>query len=60
MSTLTDQVPAAHSLMPYLIDPAHLLVAARSGMRRASAPGADGISWGAYRQGLRDRLAELG
>lgn len=46
--------------MPYLIDPAHLLVAARSGMRRASAPGADGISWAAYRQGLRERLTELG
>jgi hypothetical protein len=46
--------------MPYLIDPAHLLVAARSGMRRASAPGADGISWGTYRQDLRDRLTRLG
>lgn len=46
--------------MPYLVDPAHLVVAARSCMRRASAPGADGVSWGAYRQGLRDRLAQLG
>jgi RNA-directed DNA polymerase len=46
--------------MPYLIDPAHLVVAARSCMRRASAPGADGVSWGAYRQGLQDRLAQLG
>jgi hypothetical protein len=29
-------------------------------MRRASAPGADGMTWGAYRQGLRNRLALLG
>lgn len=46
--------------MPYVVEPAHLVVAARSCMRRASAPGADGVSWGAYRQGLRDRLAQLG
>lgn len=58
--TLTDRVPTAHSLMPYLADPAHLVVAARSCMRRASSPGADGVSWGAYRQDLRERLAQLG
>lgn len=46
--------------MPYLVDPAHLVVAARSCMRRASAPGADGMTWGSYRQGLRNRLAQLG
>ncbi|MGH3834058.1 MAG: reverse transcriptase domain-containing protein [Pseudonocardiaceae bacterium] len=51
---------AAHSLMPYLVDPVHLVAAARSCMRRASAPGADGMTWGAYRQGLRNRLAQLG
>lgn len=58
--TLTHRVPASHSLMPYLVDPAHLVGAARSCMRRASSPGADGVSWGAYRRGLRDRLAQLG
>jgi len=58
--TVTHRAPAAHSLMPYLVDPVHLVVAARSCMRRASAAGADGVSWGAYRQGLRDRLAQLG
>lgn len=46
--------------MPYLVEPAHLVVAARSCMRRASAPGADGVSWGVYRLGLRDRVAQLG
>ncbi|MGH3935265.1 MAG: reverse transcriptase domain-containing protein [Pseudonocardiaceae bacterium] len=60
MPTLIHRVPAAHSLMPYLADPVHLVVVARSCMRRASAPGADGMTWGSYRQGLRDRLATLG
>ncbi len=48
--------------MPYLIDLAHLILmpATRSGMRRASAPGADGVTWATYRQGLRDRLVDLG
>ncbi len=59
-SRVTRRVPAAHSLMPYLVDPAHLVVAARLCMRRASASGADGMTWGAYRLGLRDRLAQLG
>lgn len=58
--TVTHQVPAAHSLMPYLVDNAHLVAAARSCMRRASAPGADRVTWAMYRQGLRDRLADLG
>lgn len=58
--TLTHRMLAMHSLMPFLVDPAHLMVAARLCMRRASAPGADGVSWGVYRQDLRDRLAQLG
>jgi hypothetical protein len=45
--------------MPHLLDMAHLVAAARSCMRRGSAPGADGVTWAAYRQGLRDRLADL-
>lgn len=57
--TVTRQAPAAHSLMPYLVDPVHLVVAARRCMRRASAPGADGVTWADYRQGLRDRLEDL-
>lgn len=28
-------------------------------MRRASAPGADGLTWAGYRHGLRDRIAAL-
>ncbi|MDG4764438.1 reverse transcriptase domain-containing protein [Solwaraspora sp. WMMD406] len=45
--------------MSYLVDPVHLVAAARACMRRASAPGVDGMTWAAYRVGLRDRLAEL-
>lgn len=50
---------AAHTLMPYLIEPAHLHRAARACMRRCSAPGIDGVTWAQYRRGLRERLAEL-
>lgn len=49
----------AHSLMPYLLEEKHLVAAARACMRRAAAPGADGITWKLYRQGLRPRLADL-
>lgn len=45
--------------MPYLIEVPHLVAAARSCMRRAGAPGADGLSWAGYRNGMRDRLTEL-
>lgn len=45
--------------MPYLVDEPHLVAAARSCMRRASSPGADGVTWAEYRQGLRDRLTDL-
>lgn len=58
-STVPHCRPSAHSLMPYLVDTRHLLTAARLCMRRASAPGADGVSWADYRQGLRERLADL-
>lgn len=58
-TTITHTPPAAHSLMPYLVDVRHLMTAARLCMRRASAPGADGLTWAGYRRGLRDRLACL-
>ncbi|WP_327009688.1 RNA-directed DNA polymerase (Reverse transcriptase) [Dactylosporangium sp. NBC_01737] len=45
--------------MPYLLDMPHLVTAARLCMRRAGAPGADGLTWAGYRQGLRDRLTDL-
>ena len=47
-----------HSLMPLLTGP-HLYRAARSCMRRGGAPGADGVSWSAYRRGLKSNLADL-
>lgn len=58
-STIVHPPPVAHSLMPYLVDTRHLKTAARLCMRRASAPGADGLSWAGYRRGLSDRLAAL-
>ncbi len=45
--------------MPYLTDVTHMVKAARRCMRRASSPGADGVSWAAYRTGLRERLNDL-
>jgi RNA-directed DNA polymerase len=45
--------------MPYLLQVAHLGRAARACMRRSSAPGADGVTWAAYRQHLPNRLADL-
>ncbi|WP_433530294.1 reverse transcriptase domain-containing protein [Micromonospora sp. CA-263727] len=45
--------------MPYLVDLPHLVAAARLCMRRAAAPGADGLTWASYRNGLRARLGEL-
>lgn len=61
-STVAPNSPsaAAHSLMPFLIEPSHLKRAARECMRRASSPGADGMSWAVFRSGLRERLEELG
>jgi RNA-directed DNA polymerase len=49
----------SHSLMTLLTDVHRLKRAARQCMRRRSSPGADGITWRAYRQGLDDRLANL-
>jgi len=57
--TVAHEVVRSHSLMPLLVDPRRLRRAARACMRRASAPGADGVSWAAYRKGLDGRLAEL-
>ncbi|GAB2712204.1 hypothetical protein GCM10010442_35500 [Kitasatospora kifunensis] len=51
--------PQAHSLMPFLLDAKHLKRAARSCMRRVGAPGADGMSWAVFRQGMRGRLDDL-
>ncbi len=45
--------------MPLLSGERHLHRAARECMRRCSAPGADGMSWAAYRRGLADRIAAL-
>ncbi|MFD7902955.1 reverse transcriptase domain-containing protein [Kitasatospora sp. NPDC059747] len=45
--------------MPFLVDVPHLKTAARSCMRRAGAPGADGMSWAQFRQGLGGRLKVL-
>lgn len=56
---LADPGPVTHSLMPYLIEVQHLVAAARSCMRRAGAPGDDGLSWAGYRNGMRDRLTKL-
>lgn len=51
--------PAAHSLMPMLIDPRWLRRAARACMRQRSAPGPDGITWARYRENLAARLDDL-
>ncbi|WP_019632253.1 hypothetical protein [Actinomadura atramentaria] len=51
--------PAAHSLMPLLVDPARLKRCARACMRRPAGPGADGVTWARYRDGLDARIAEL-
>lgn len=58
-STIVHPPPVAHSLMPYLVNVRHLTAAARLCMRRASAPGVDGLTWASYRRGLRDRLTAL-
>jgi hypothetical protein len=52
-------VPATHSLMPLLTSTVRLKHAARGCMRTASSPGADGLTWQAYRQGLDQRIARL-
>lgn len=59
LPTIVHTRPAAHSLMSFLVEPGHLLKAARLCMRRASAPGADELTWAGYREGLRERLAVL-
>lgn len=51
--------PQTHTLMPLLADPGRLKHAARACMRTGSSPGADGVTWRAYRDGLDSRLATL-
>ncbi len=50
--------PQAHSLMPLLSEP-HLRRALRQCGRRASAPGADGMTWGHLRREARTLLPRL-
>lgn len=56
---MSGRHPAAHTLMPLVIDPARLKHAARACMRRPSGPGIDQITWKHYRSGLHDRIAAL-
>ena len=51
--------PAAHTLMPYVTDPARLKRCARTLMRRGGGPGSDAVTWAAYRHGLDVRIATL-
>ncbi len=51
--------PAPHSLMPLVTDPARLKRAARELMRRGGSPGADGVTWAQYRDGLDERITAL-
>jgi hypothetical protein len=57
--SVTHAPVPSHSLMPLLVQQRRLRQAARSCMRRASAPGADRVTWAGYRQGLDERLARL-
>lgn len=50
--------PQSHSLMPLLSEP-HLRRALRQCGRRASAPGADGMTWGQLRREARTALPQL-
>ncbi|MER5642067.1 RNA-directed DNA polymerase [Kitasatospora sp. NPDC002227] len=45
--------------MPYLVDVRRLKDAARACMRRAGAPGGDGMTWAEFRTGMRNRLDVL-
>ncbi|RBM04621.1 reverse transcriptase domain-containing protein [Streptomyces sp. PT12] len=51
--------PAGHSLMRQVTDPSALKRAARQCMGRTGSPGADGMTWRAYRQDLTGRLTDL-
>ncbi|MGP4112310.1 RNA-directed DNA polymerase [Streptomyces sp. 4N509B] len=51
--------PRSHTLMPLLTNVTHLKRAARQCMGRAGAPGADHVSWRAYRERLDDNLHAL-
>jgi RNA-directed DNA polymerase len=56
---VTGRHPAAHTLMPLITDPARLKRTARACMRRPAAPGADGVTWARYRDGLDARIDDL-
>jgi hypothetical protein len=45
--------------MPLLFDERRLRQAARMSMRRRSAPGADGMTWAAYRRGMATHVRKL-
>ncbi|MGW2544223.1 RNA-directed DNA polymerase [Kitasatospora sp. NPDC001574] len=45
--------------MPFVVDVRHLKRAARACMRRAGAPGADGMGWAEFRHGMGARLEAL-
>ncbi|MFQ6197707.1 reverse transcriptase domain-containing protein [Streptomyces sp. NPDC000405] len=50
---------AAHSLMRQVTEVSYLKRAARQCMDRSGAPGADGMTWKEFRQGLHTRLDDL-
>jgi RNA-directed DNA polymerase len=57
-STITHPGPQSHTLMPFLGE-RFLARALRAGGRRRSAPGADGVSWAAYRRQAGSRIPAL-
>lgn len=56
--TIAHQVPQSHTLMPLLRE-RFLARALREGGRRRSAPGADGVTWAAYRSEADTRIPRL-
>jgi RNA-directed DNA polymerase len=58
LTTITHQGPQSHTLMPFLGE-RFLARALREGGRRRSAPGADGVTWAAYRREASARIPEL-
>lgn len=51
--------PAAHTLMPLVVDPKRLRRCARAMMRHSGSPGADCVTWAQYRHDLNHRLTNL-
>lgn len=56
--TITHPGPQSHTLMPFLGE-RFLARALREGGRRRSAPGADGVTWAAYRRQASFRIPQL-